>query len=132
MLTYDIIPRRSETNATGHIDHTILPVWFEQARTPIYEIFNPDLSLATWNTVIRSMTIDYLGQVYYNRPTEVRTTIGEIKTSSFNIEQELWQAGTLVAQAWTVLVYFDYQHQCKRTITSDLIQRLQALSQPEN
>lgn len=132
MFTYDIIPRRSETNATGHIDHTVLPVWFEQARTPIYEIFNPDLSLATWNTVIRSMTIDYLGQVYHNRPIEIRTAIGEIKTSSFNIEQELWQAGTLVARARTVLVYFDYQHQRKQAITPDLRQRLQALTRPEN
>ena len=44
MLRYKIEPRNNETNATGHIDHTVIPVWFELARTPVYQLFNPDMA----------------------------------------------------------------------------------------
>ena len=113
MLSYKIETRTNETNATGHIDHTVIPVWFELARTPIYALLNPGLSLATWNTVIRKIDIDYLGQVLHGRDTEVRSRIGVIRNSSFQVLQELWQAGVAVAKGSTVLVCFDYKKQQK-------------------
>ena len=128
MLRYEIIPRSSETNATGHIDHTVLPIWFELARTPVYRIFNPDLSFAAWNTVIRNLAIDYLGEVFHDRETEVRTTIGAIRTTSFTVEQELWQNAALVARAQTVLVYFDYANRAKQNISARLREELLALN----
>ncbi|OGT87316.1 MAG: hypothetical protein A3G96_04435 [Gammaproteobacteria bacterium RIFCSPLOWO2_12_FULL_52_10] len=128
MLSYVIEPRSSETNATGHIDHTVIPVWFELARTPIYKLFNPDMSFSTWNTVIRKMTVDYLGQVFHNRKTEVRTVIGGIKNTSFTVIQELWQDQTRVAIAETVLVYFDYKNQRKLNITPAIQDQLTAFN----
>ena len=127
MLRYKIEPRSNETNATGHIDHTVIPAWFELARTPIYQLFNPDMSFSTWNTVIRKLEIDYLGQVFHERETEVRTVIGEIKNSSFQVDQELWQDGVLVAQGNTVLVYFDYDGGRKQTIPDAIRDRLTRL-----
>lgn len=124
MLRYKIEPRSNETNATGHIDHTVIPVWFELARTPIYQFFNPDLSFAAWNTVIRKLEIDYLGQVFHDRQTEVRTGIGDIKNSSFQVEQELWQEQNLVARANTVLVHFNYGTQKKLDIPKTIRARL--------
>ena len=129
MLRHKIEPRSSETNATGHIDHAVIPVWFELARTPIYKLFNPDLSFATWNTVIRSMTIDYLSQVFHEKMTEVKTCVGEIKNTSFTVMQELWQAGTKVAQGATVIVYFDYQNHRKQAIPRTVREKLLALQQ---
>ena len=126
MLRYVIEPRSSETNATGHIDHTALPVWFELARTPIYQLFNPDMSFTAWNTVIRKMTIDYLGQVLHNRKTEVRTVVAGIKNTSFTIEQELWQDAGLVAKAATIIVYFDYSCHRKLVIPGTIRLQLQA------
>ena len=127
MLTYAIEPRSSETNATGHIDHTAIPDWLELARTPIYQLFNPDMSFTTWNTVIRKMTIDYIGQVFHNRKTEVRTVVGEIKNTSFTVKQELWQDETLVAKAVTVIVYFDYANHHKLAIPEAIRTQLLAL-----
>ena len=127
MLRYKIEPRSGETNATGHIDHTVIPIWFELARTPIYKMFNPDMSFTTWNTVIRKIEIDYTGQVFHDRETEVWTRIGEIRNSSFQVEQELWQDHNLVARGNTVLVYFDYEERNKLEIPRGIRAQLTAL-----
>ena len=128
MLRYKIEPRCNEANATGHIDHAVIPVWFELARTPYYQVFNPSLAFASWNTVIRKIEIDYLGQVFHNRETEVRSRITDIKNSSFQIEQELWQELSLVARGNTVLVHFDYETQAKREIPQAVRDRLLELN----
>ena len=127
MLRHTIEPRSGETNATGHIDHTVIPVWFELARSPIYKMFNPDMSFSTWNTVIRKIEIEYSGQVFHDRETEVWTQIGEIRTSSFEVEQELWQNHNPVARGSTVLVYFDYKAQQKLEIPQAIRTQLMAL-----
>ena len=124
MLRYKIEPRNNETNATGHIDHTVIPVWFELARTPVYQLFNPDMAFATWNTVIRKIEIDYLDQVFHDRDTEVRTGINSIKNTSFTVVQELWQEQDLVARGKTVLVHFDYMAQKKLEIPQSVRERL--------
>lgn len=126
MLSYKIETRTNDTNATGHIDHTVIPVWFELARTPIYELLNPGLSLAKWNTVIRKIDIDYLGQVLHGKDTEVRSCIGAIKNTSFQVLQELRQTGVVAAKGSTVLVCFDYKGQQKMTIPPAVREQLAA------
>ena len=130
MLSYQIEPRRSETNATGHIDHAVIPVWFENARSPIYELFNPGLSFRTWNTVIRKMDIEYLGQIFHDKNTVVRTSVGNIRDTSFEIIQELWQESKLTATATTVIVHFDYDAKTKITIPGPVKEKLSLLQKP--
>ena len=38
-----ITPGFYETDALGHINNTVIPMWLEKARTPIFKIFTPDL-----------------------------------------------------------------------------------------
>jgi acyl-CoA thioester hydrolase len=124
MLILEIVPRSSETNATGHIDHAVLPVWLELAREPVYRLFNPDLSFSGWNTVIRRIEIDFLDQVRYHKQTEIRTGVSEVRNTSFTVTQELWQEGTLAARAATVIVHFDYRSQSKLPISAAVRKRL--------
>ena len=84
------------------------------------------MSFATWNTVIRKMTIDYLGQVLHNRKTEVTTVVAGIKNTSFTVEQDLWQDAELVAKAATIIVCFDYACHRKRVIPGTIRLQLQA------
>jgi acyl-CoA thioester hydrolase len=127
VLCCQIETRTGETNATGHIDHTVIPAWFEQARTPIYRLFNPELSFANWNTVIKKIEVDYVSQIYYGRRTEVRSTIAEIRNTSFTIRQELWQDDKLTASGRVILVHFDYQAGQKTPIPPSIRSRLQTL-----
>ena len=36
MLRCELMPRFYETDGLGHINNTVIPKWFETARTPIF------------------------------------------------------------------------------------------------
>ncbi len=128
MLLYDVSPRFCETDAMGHINNTVLPVWFESARGPIFEICNPGLSLDKWNLILRKIDVDFLAQTYYEFPAQVRTRIGHIGQSSFVVEHELWQRGEKTATGSAVMIYFDYNAQQKQEIPAAIRTELQKLS----
>ena len=108
MFTLEIHPRFSDTDALGHISNTSLPVWFEQGRTPIFEIFHPSLDVKTWPLILARLEIDLLAQSYWHLPVEIRTGIGKIGNSSCHVVQEASQNGTRVARGVAVLIHFDY------------------------
>ena len=110
MLTMPVTARFSETDALGHINNTVVPVWFEAAREPIFKIFNPELNLAEWNLIIAKIEVNYLAQIHYQGDIEIHTYISKIGTASFNVLQEVHQAGEKVAFGECVMVKFDYQH----------------------
>lgn len=127
MFICPIATRTSETNATGHIDHTVIPVWFEQARGPIYRILNPSESFATWNTIIRKLELDFLSPIHHRLPTEVRSQVTAIGNTSFTVVQELWQEDRLTATCHAVIVHFDYQSQQKAPLPDAIRQQLKSL-----
>ena len=124
MLSYKIEPRFCETDALGHINHTAVPMWLEQARSPIFELFNPSLSLESWNLILKKISIDYISQVYLGSIVEIETYIGEIRKTSFVVEQEVLQNGNLVAKADVVMIHFDYEKQTKENIPTTIKENL--------
>ncbi|OEY66092.1 acyl-CoA thioesterase [Marinobacter sp. X15-166B] len=108
MFYLELQPRFSDTDALGHISNTTMPVWFEQARTPIFEIFHPTLEVKTWPLIIARVEVDFLAQSYWQLPVEVRTGIGKIGNSSLQVIQEAWQDGKPIARGTSVLIHFDY------------------------
>lgn len=117
--------RTSETNATGHIDHTVIPVWFELARGPIYKLFNPTESFSTWNTIIRKLELDFLLPIQHRLRTEVRSHVSAIGNTSFTVTQELWQEDRLVATGRAVIVHFNYLAQQKAPIPEAIREQLE-------
>lgn len=124
MLSYTIEPRFCETDALGHINHTVVPMWLEQARSPIFELFNPSLSLENWNLILKKINIDYISQVYLGSIVVIKTYIGEIRQTSFVVEQEVFQNGTLVAKADVLMIHFDYEKQTKENIPTAIKENL--------
>ena len=59
MFTEKVIPRFSETDALGHINNTVLPVWFEAARVPIFKFFTPDLNPHNWKLIIAKVEVSF-------------------------------------------------------------------------
>ncbi|MDO6440672.1 thioesterase family protein [Marinobacter sp. 2_MG-2023] len=108
MFYYELQPRFSDTDALGHISNTTLPVWFEQARMPLFSIFHPTLDLKTWPLIIARVEIDFVAQSYWHLPVEIRTGVGKIGNSSFQAVQEAWQDGKQIARGQAVLIHFDY------------------------
>lgn len=100
--------RFAETDALGHINNTVVPVWFEAAREPIFRVFNPEMDLTTWNLIIAKVEVNYLAQIHYPGEVEIRTFISKLGNSSLNILQEVYQNAQKVASGECVMVKFDY------------------------
>ncbi|WP_417514255.1 acyl-CoA thioesterase [Marinobacter sp.] len=109
MFYYELQPRFSDTDALGHISNTTLPVWFEQARMPLFSIFHPTLDVKTWPLIIARVEIDFVAQSFWHLPVEIRTGVGKIGNSSFQAVQEAWQDGKQIARGQAVLIHFDYE-----------------------
>ena len=124
MFTYQVEPRFSETDALGHINNTVVPVWFEQGRTPIFQLFNPDLALNKWNLILKKMDVDFVAQIYLYSPVEIRTSLRAVGNTSMTIHQEVWQKDQLVAQGDCVMVHFDYEQQAKAPIPREVKEKL--------
>jgi acyl-CoA thioester hydrolase len=109
MFHLELEPRFSDTDALGHISNTTLPVWFEQARTPVFRIFHPTLEVETWPLIIARLEIDLMAQSYWHIPVTIKTGIGKIGNSSFHVIQEAWQGDKQIARGVAVLIHFDYE-----------------------
>ena len=127
MLSCEIEPHISDTNATGHIDNAAIPVWLERARSPIYRIFNAALAADRWNLIIRRIELDFLRQINYPDTVTITSRVGEIRNSSFSVAQEISQNGQTAAQASVVLVYYDYASGEKQAIGTPEREQLQRL-----
>ena len=117
MFTETHQPRFSETDALGHINNTVVPIWFEAARIPVFEIFNPTQDLKNWNLIIAKIEVSFLAQMGYQQPVEIRTHISKVGNSSFNVLQEVWQNQQRVAWGECIMVKFDYKQNKSSKIT---------------
>jgi acyl-CoA thioester hydrolase len=124
ILKHVIEPRFSEADPLGHINNTALPVWFEHARNPFFQIFNPDLDVSKWNIILKKYDVEFVGQIYIGKNVEIRSRIEKIGNSSFTVIQEAWQSEKLVAKGNTVLVYFDYVNQKSEAIPESTREQL--------
>ncbi len=111
MFKRTLSPRFAETDALGHLSNTTLPIWFEDAREPIFKIFNPELDLNSWSLILARIEVDFVRQIYYGSDVVIRTYIIKVGTSSFTTLQEAWQKGELAARGTATMVYFDYASQ---------------------
>ncbi|PJF33650.1 MAG: thioesterase [Phototrophicales bacterium] len=124
MFAIEINPRFCDTDAMGHINNTVLPVWFLEGRESILKIFNPSLSTEAVSLVLAKLEIEYLGEIFFGKPVEIRTFVLRIGTSSVLVGQEAWQDDTLKATATATMVNFDKATRKSLPIPGDVKERL--------
>jgi acyl-CoA thioester hydrolase len=110
MFSVTITPRVGETDAMGHINNCVIPVWFEHGRTPLFRIFDPPLEFTreSWHLVMVHSEYDYVDQLYCRSPVEVKTWVSHIGKKSFSLRHEAWQEGALRVRGSVVLVYYNF------------------------
>jgi acyl-CoA thioester hydrolase len=110
MFTTIITPRLGEADGLGHINNAIFANWFELARNPIFRIFSPTLDILQggFPLIMAHAEYDFVKEVFFSLPVEVRTFISRIGTKSFTVYHEAWQDGHLCVTGSTVIVYFDF------------------------
>lgn len=120
MYTTIIIPRVSETNGAGHINNTVVPIWFEAGRREIYKILTPDLSFGNWKVALVNMNVDYTKQIFLNTNVEVKTWVERIGNKSFTVYEEMYQNGQICAKGTATYVYFNYEIQQSEVIPQEV------------
>ena len=109
MLNTTIRPRFSETDALGHINNTVIPVWFLQAREPVLQYFQIGENAREIALAVVRMEVDFLAETEFGSDVSVTTEVERIGNSSFTLRQEVHQEGKCTARGITVLVHFNPQ-----------------------
>jgi len=120
MFSEFIRPKFSDTDALGHINNTLVPIWFEGARDPVFKLFMPALDTKNWQLILAKVTVEYHAQFFYGHEIEIRTYISRVGGSSFDVYQELWQREVKCASGTAVMVHFCYQEQTSKKIPEDI------------
>lgn len=107
MFITRIHPRFSDTDALGHINNTVIPVWFLEAREPVLKLFSPTLDVSAGALAVVRIEVDYLAETRFGEDVEVRTEVARIGNSSLTLAQAVWQDGHESARGLATLVNFD-------------------------
>lgn len=125
MFSEVIEPRFAETDALGHINNTVIPVWFEKARDPIFRHFTPDLDPKDWHLILARIEVDFKAETFVNAPVTVKTWFEKIGNSSMTVVQQTWQKGILTCEGKCALIHFDWQTKKPKAIPDDIKTALQ-------
>lgn len=109
MFTKSLTPRFGDVDGLRHINNTMLPVWFELGRDPLFRYFNPDMSLERWNLIMAHIDVDFVAPMALGADIEIRTAVSQIGRTSFTVHQEAWQSGVLGAEGNAVVVHYDFR-----------------------
>ena len=120
MFSKIVTPRFGDVDGLRHINNTMLPVWFELGREPLFRYFNPDMRLENWNLIMAHIDVDFIVPMALGSDIEIRTTISKIGRTSFTVYQEAWQADTLSAKGSAVVVHYDFQNRKSLPISNDI------------
>jgi acyl-CoA thioester hydrolase len=116
MFTITITPRFGETDALGHINNTTFPCWFEQARRPIFQIFNPEMDFNKLNLIMVHMDFDFYAETFLKSNVEIKTYVDKIGNTSFTLLHEAWQDDKKKAVGKVVIVHLDFKTKKPLTI----------------
>ncbi|MHB9292632.1 putative acyl-CoA thioester hydrolase [Hollandina sp. SP2] len=110
MFTTTVSPRFGDVDGLGHINNTVLAIWFELARNPLFRIFNPnlDISFQQWPLIMAHTDYDFVGELFLSYDVEIRTFTSHIGTKSFTLYHQAWQQGRLCVTGKAVLVHYDF------------------------
>ena len=108
MFRESITPRFGDIDGLRHVNNTVIPGWFEQARNPVYRIFNPEFAFEGWNLILARYEIDFVRPLGISGDVTIRTWVSRIGTSSFEVGQDAAQGGAICTRGKTVLVHYDF------------------------
>jgi acyl-CoA thioester hydrolase len=110
MFKTTVTPRFGDIDGLRHVNNTVLAIWFEEARNPVFRMFTPDLDLSyeNWKLIMVRTEFDFVGEMYYGEDIEIRTFVEKIGNSSFTLGHEAWQRGKLNVRGKAVVVHFNF------------------------
>jgi acyl-CoA thioester hydrolase len=121
----EITVRFSECDSLGHVNNSNYFIYFEESRKELFQIFNPNLSINTWNLIVASTQCDFIREISYAQKVYVYTWISRTGTSSFIIEHAIQDENkNWIARGRAILASFDFTEKKSVPLTSAIIERL--------
>jgi acyl-CoA thioester hydrolase len=110
MYSITIQPRFGDVDRLGHINNTVLALWFETARNPLIKIFVPDLifTLENFPLIMAHSEYDFVNELLFQYEVEIRSWISRIGNKSFTVYHEAWQQERLCVKGSVVVVHYDF------------------------
>lgn len=126
MFTLTVEIGFGDIDGLKHVNNVVLARWFEQARNPFFRFFTPDLNLSyeKWKLIMARTEFDFIGQLKFDYPAEIRSYIEKIGNTSFTFLQQAWQNDELKVQGKAVIVHFDFLKQKAVPIPNDIREKL--------
>lgn len=100
-----ITPRLSETDLLGHINNTVLGIWYEAGRTPVLDQMRREVVGFDQLMMAVRTEIEFLAELFYGSDIQVLTGFERLGNSSVSYYQEVWQNDRRCGRARTTLVY---------------------------
>jgi acyl-CoA thioester hydrolase len=128
MFTTTVSPRFGDVDGLGHINNTVLAIWFELGRNPLFRFFEPNLNLSheTWPLIMAHTDYDFVDELFFQYDVEIRTFIDRIGNKSFTAYHEAWQEGRLCVKGKAVIVHYDFRKKQSTPIPEDKRKLLEA------
>jgi len=121
-----------DVDLLGHVNNAKYVTYLEEARVVYFRQFpeldftKPDYVLGN-SVILASLKLDYRSPTYLNETLVIGLGATELRRSSFTLEYTVEEEKTkrLVANASTVMVYFDYRAQKSCEIPETLRRRFE-------
>ena len=114
--------RFRDLDSLGHMNNAVYATFLEQARIA----FLAPLGAHVTGMILARLEIDFRAQVSFGDTVEIEVVTGRIGTKSFELAYTMRVRETVVAEAKTVLVAYDYRSERSIEIPDEWKERLAA------
>ena len=110
----------------GHVNNAVFLTYVESARVAFLEHLGAATTLEEMAIIVARVEIDFRAPVRFGDEVEVTVRATRFGDKSFDLEHELRVGDTVVAEAKTVLVTYDYARRAPVAIPDDWREKLAA------
>ena len=103
--------RFSDLDGFGHVNNAVFSTYLEQARLAWFGEEDAHEPMPLRDVILARTEIDFRSQVVFGETVEIGVRPSRLGTKSFELEYELRAGDRVVAEARSVLVGYDYEHE---------------------
>ncbi len=124
--TYDKL-RYGDTDRQGHVNNAVFATMYETGRVDLLESHGGGLLLPDVSFVIARICIDYRGEIFWPGTVEIGSAVKAVGNTSITFTQALFQNGTCVSTAESVVVQVDKHTRRPAPLSENVRARLKVL-----
>lgn len=102
-MNYQLMPDPDDLRG-GHIPNYVVPLWFENARMPLWKQVTLLQGGDAKFGIVRHASYDYRREIFGGAQVTIETWVKSIGTSSAVCHQQAWQSGQLAVVVTVTLV----------------------------